>query len=441
MSYSGTLFDFEQKRPIVQTESVLKTNATESSLPPPTAREPVSVSELTRQIKDAMAQPPFLDILVTGQISNLSQPRSGHVYLTLKDDEAQLPAVIWKSAAMKIAFKMQNGIDVLCRGRLDVYPPQGKYQLVVTKIEEKGLGSLEKQFRRLYEKLSAEGLFDPVQKKPLPKSLRRVAVITSPTGAAIRDFLQVLGRRARHVDVLLVPVRVQGDEAAQEMAEAIERVNQLQNSFRTKTPIDAIVLTRGGGSMEDLWAFNEEVLVRAVAASELPIVSGVGHEIDVTLCDLAADIRALTPSEAAERLTLPDEERRKQMMQCRTIINQSLQRYLRSRQDVLRRLSSQAAFSQPERLWENRQQTLDLLEKQVQRAAKNRIELTRNKLENLGATLQALNPRAILQRGYSLTFLQNGKPLQSVTEIAPGSIIRTVLSDGELESVVREAAQ
>ena len=264
-----------------------------------TEQQPLSVSQLTAQVKDLL-EGSFPSVWVEGEISNLSRPQSGHCYLSIKDERAQLRAVLWRGTAERLPVKLVDGMEVICQGGLDVYAPRGSYQLVIRKVLPKGEGGLQKALRRLRDKLSAEGLFDKSQKKPLPRFPRRIAVVTSPTGAAIHDFLQVLQRRWRHADVLLVPVRVQGSDAAAEIATAIEQVNLLRE------PVDVIVVGRGGGSLEDLWAFNEEPLVRAIYASKIPVISAVGHEIDVTLADLVADIRALTPSEAAE-LVVPDE--------------------------------------------------------------------------------------------------------------------------------------
>ena len=253
----------------------------------------LTVTEVTEQIKELL-ETSFPNVWIEGEISNFSRPRSGHCYLTLKDDEAQLPAVIWRSTASRLRFDLHDGLEVVCLGHLDVYPPRGRYQLIVREIEPKGIGALELAFRQLRDKLAKEGLFEPGYKKPLPAFSRRIAVVTSATGAAIRDFLEVLRRRWRGADVWIVPVRVQGEGAAEEIAAALEDVNRLADRP------DCIVVTRGGGSLEDLWAFNEEVVVRAIFASKIPVVSAIGHEIDVTLSDLVADVRALTPSEAAE---------------------------------------------------------------------------------------------------------------------------------------------
>ena len=260
----------------------------------------MSVSELTGQIKDLL-EGSFPQVWVTGEISNCARPRSGHCYLTLKDGQAQLPAVIWRPTMARLRFELHDGLEVICRGNLGVYPPQGKYQLIVQEIQPKGIGRLELALRQLRQKLAQEGLFDPARKRPLPRFVRKIAVVTSPSGAAIRDFLEVL-RRWRGTDVLVVPVRVQGEGAAEEIAAAIQQVNRL------RWPIDCLVVTRGGGSLEDLWAFNEEIVCRAIYHSRIPVISAIGHEIDVTLSDLVADVRALTPSEAAERIAPAAEE-------------------------------------------------------------------------------------------------------------------------------------
>ena len=260
-----------------------------------------SVYDLTARIKDSL-ESGFRSVWVGGEISNFSRPQSGHCYFTLKDDRAQIRAVVWRTAASRLKFDLHDGLEVICQGDLEVYAPRGTYQLVARKIEPRGIGALELALRKLKARLEAEGLFDPRRKRPLPKFPRRVAFVTSPTGAAIRDFLEVLRRRWKGVDVLVVPTRVQGEGAAREIAAAIELVNRLSDS------VDCLVVGRGGGSLEDLWAFNEEPVVRAIHASRIPVVSAVGHEIDIALADLVADVRALTPSEAAELVVPAAEE-------------------------------------------------------------------------------------------------------------------------------------
>ena len=252
----------------------------------PLPETPLSVAELTGHIK-AVLEGAFPAVWVVGEVSDMARPRSGHVYLTLKDDQSQIRAVIWRGVASRLNFDLADGQKVLCRGDIDVYSPRGSYQLVIRQIEPRGEGALQRRLRLLQRKLAAEGLFAPEYKKPLPPFPQRIAVITSPTGAAIRDFLEVVRSRWQGTQILIVPVRVQGEGAAKEIAQAIETVNRIEPNH------DTIVVTRGGGSMEDLWCFNEESVVRAIFASRIPVVSAVGHEIDVTLSDLVADVSRL----------------------------------------------------------------------------------------------------------------------------------------------------
>ena len=260
-------------------------------------RKLLSISELTNQIKDYL-QSRFSAVWVAGEVSDLARPPSGHVYMTLKDGNAQIKAVMWRTAAQRLKFPIEDGMEILCHGEIDIYPPRGTYQLIVRQIELRGEGAAQRALRMLQEKLRQEGLFDADHKKRLPKFPRRVAVVTSPTGAAIRDFLEVARRRWRGAEICVIPARVQGAESAAEVVRGIKLANKSSLDF------DLLVVTRGGGSMEDLQSFNSESVCRAIFASRVPIISAVGHEIDVTLSDLVADVRGLTPSEAAE-LALP----------------------------------------------------------------------------------------------------------------------------------------
>src|SRR5262249_20049606 len=254
----------------------------------------LSIGELTRQGK-GLIEGEFPEIWVSGEVSNLGGPSSGHLYLTLKDSEAQLRTVIYRGIALRLKFDLKDGVEVIARGRLNVYVPRGEYQLSVEQLQPKGIGPLELAFQQLREKLFVKGYFDPKRKKRLPRFPRRVVLVTSPTGAAVRDMLEVLGRRWPAAEVWVCPVPVQGDGAGLKIAEAIGRLNRLRE-------IDVMIVGRGGGSLEDLWAFNEECVAQAIFASHIPVVSGVGHETDHTIADMVADVRALTPTEAAERV-------------------------------------------------------------------------------------------------------------------------------------------
>ena len=254
-----------------------------------------SVSEVTSRVKEHV-ESRFADVWVAGEVSNLTRASSGHIYLSLKDETALLRAVVWRGTVSQLAIEPADGLQVVCHGRIEVYPPRGTYQLTIDRLHAVGTGALEAALRRLHARLDAEGLFAPGRKRPLPAFPRRIALVTSPTGAAIADFLECLFGRWRGSEVIVVPSRVQGAGAAEELATA------LATAARLVPAVDCIALVRGGGSLEDLWSFNEEVLVRAIAAAPIPVVCGVGHEIDVTLADLAADVRALTPTDAAARV-------------------------------------------------------------------------------------------------------------------------------------------
>ena len=398
----------------------------------PRTGEPLvfSISQLTAQIKDLLEMA-FPAVWVSGEISNFSRPRSGHCYLTLKDQEAQIGAVIWRTTAQAVPFELHDGLEVLCQGGVGVYPPHGKYQFIIRQIEPKGMGALELALRQLRDKLAREGLFDPGRKRPLPRFARRIAVITSPTGAAIRDFLEVLRRRWSGADVLIVPVRVQGPGAGQEIAAALEQVNRLTDS------IDCIVVTRGGGSLEDLWAFNEEVVVRAIHASRLPVVSAVGHEIDITLADLVADVRALTPSEAAERVAPAATEVAQLLEQYQRRLAAALRGRAGEARQRLEHLAAHRVFRCPTERLHEAARHLDELETRTQRAMRVQLRQSQRQTEAMAARLESLSPLAVLGRGYSITQRQaDGRVLKSTEDLALGDALRTRLAQGEVISRV-----
>ncbi len=399
--------------------------------PPASPESSLTVSQLTAHIKELL-EAAFPVVWVRGEVSGLARPRSGHVYLTLKDDRAQIRAVLWRSVAGRLRFDLADGQEVLCRGNLGVYAPRGEYQLVVQRIEPAGMGALELALRQLREKLQREGLFDPARKRPLPQFARRIVVVTSPTGAAVRDFLQVLDRRWRGADVLIIPTRVQGHGASGEIAAAVRAASRLN-------PVpDCLVVARGGGSLEDLWAFNEEPVVRAVAASAVPVVSAVGHEIDVTLCDLAADVRALTPSQAAELLAPDAAELRAALSQMRRRLAAALRGRLADGRARLRAIKASAVFRRPRGLIEDRARLLDELEQRAARAARQRLDRARQCTEKLAARLDALSPLAVLARGYSVTQRADGAVVRSARELAPDDAITTRFAQGRAVSRVAE---
>jgi exodeoxyribonuclease VII large subunit len=390
----------------------------------------LSVSDLTEQIKELL-EGALPAVWVAGEISNFSRPQSGHCYFTLKDERAQIRGVMWRTAASRLRFDLEDGLEVICHGSLEVYAPRGTYQLVVRQIEPRGVGALELALRKLRERLGAEGLFAAERKRPLPRFPRKIAVVSSPTGAAIRDFLEVLRRRWRGVDVLIVPVRVQGEGAGREIALAIEAVNRLVE------PIDCLVVTRGGGSLEDLWAFNEEVVVRAIHASRIPVVSAIGHEIDVTLSDLVADVRALTPSEAAERIAPAAEEIAARLRaQQQRLVNALRHRALaaRARLDVIR---GRRAFRRPFDRVHALTQRLDELSNQLTRDIRQRVAQARREVDTRVAHLESLSPLAVLARGYSVTLRRaDGQLIRDAQQLAPGDELLTRFAAGEAVSRV-----
>lgn len=387
----------------------------------------LTVSALTLLIKEVV-EGSFPLVWVSGEISNFSRPQSGHCYLTLKDDQAQIRAVIWRGTAATIRCDLHDGLEVICRGHLDLYAPRGSYQLVIDELQPKGIGALEQALRRLREKLTAEGLFERGRKRPIPAFPRRIAVVTSPTGAAIRDFLQVLSRRWRGCDVLIVPVRVQGVGSAEEIARAIATVNRLL------TPIDVLVVARGGGSLEDLWAFNEEAVVRAIAGSRIPVVSGVGHEIDVTLADLAADLRALTPSEAAERVVPATDDIRAKLVSRQQQMAAALRNRVGTARRQLESLADRRVLRKPfDRLRELEQQ-LDQWSVRAERAARQRVANARQCATGLSARLESLSPLGVLSRGYTLTTHADGRLIGGIDQLAIGDQITTRFARGQAVS-------
>lgn len=392
----------------------------------------LSVTDLTLAIKGTLEQN-FTSVWVGGEISDLSRPQSGHVYFTLKDEGAQIKAILWRTAAQRLGFDVTDGLDVIVRGDIDVYPPRGNYQLIVRHLEPLGLGALQLAFKRLHEKLAAEGLFDPRHKKPLPRFPRRIAFVTSPTGAAIRDFLEVLRRRWQGIEVLIVPVRVQGAGAAEEIARGIQIANRI-----TPAP-DVLVVGRGGGSIEDLWCFNEEPVVRAIFASRIPVVSAVGHEIDVTLADLVADVRALTPTEAAERIVPSSDEIQALLRSQQERLAHSLRMQAQQARARLDALAHRRIFLRPfDRVQQLTERTHELGER-AERAIRLRVSRSRERIASLAGHLEGLSPLSVLSRGYSVTTrADTGELVRDAADVQPGDRITTRLATGQILSRVEE---
>ncbi|HUG89548.1 MAG TPA: exodeoxyribonuclease VII large subunit [Planctomycetaceae bacterium] len=392
----------------------------------------LSVSELSRQLKN-LVEASFPEVAVIGEISNLSRAASGHVYLTLKDDTAQIRAVLWRRAAERIRFEMHDGLEVVAIGPVEVYPPRGQYQLVVEELIPRGMGPLELAFRQLQLKLAAEGLFAPERKRPLPRFPRRIALVTSPTGAAVRDLLKVITRRWKAAAIVVIPVAVQGEGAGREIAAALRRVHQIPG-------VDVVVTGRGGGSLEDLWAFNEELVARAIADCRVPVVCGVGHEVDVTIADLVADVRAATPSQAGELVVPLESEVRGELRRLGERLRTALDSQTGRARLRLDALASRTVFTRPFAALANRTASLDDLSARLGQAVRNRMARERQRAESLSRSLDALSPLKVLGRGYSITRrFDTGAIVRSARDVAAGESVETLLAAGRLISRVERA--
>ncbi len=391
-----------------------------------------TVFQLTNGIQNLLGTV-FSDVRVCGEITDLKQSGMGHCYFLLKDESAQLSAVLWNRLRSK-DFELRDGMEVVCAGKIEVYPPRGNYQLIVQSIEPKGLGALEQEFLKLKQRLTSEGLFDLSHKKRIPKKIQRVGVVTSPSGAAIHDFLQVLKRRWCSVDVCVFPSAVQGAGAAETLAAGVEFFNQKAG----RLGIDCIVLTRGGGSMEDLWEFNSERLVRAIYNSELPVISAVGHEIDVTLCDLAADQRALTPSEAAEIISPNVQDVAQRLRTASARLKIAVQNCAARSEAQLKRLEMSPVFRFPYRNISEKVQSVDGLEETLRSRFAANFRFLETQMTAQAARLEALSPLNVLTRGYSVTQNASGNILFSSQNLSVGERIHTKFASGECFSRIDE---
>ena len=394
----------------------------------------VTVSQLNTYIRSRMEEDPALQSLfVVGEISNFTDHyRSGHLYLSLKDEKSVIRAVMFVQYARRLRFRPEDGMKVIARGHVGVYEANGQYQLYIEDMQPDGLGALNLAFEQLKQKLEKEGLFAQERKKPLPKYPERIGVITSPTGAAVQDITIILARRFPLAEIVFCPVLVQGEGAAPQIVKALEEMNRRQAA-------DVIILGRGGGSLEDLWAFNEESVARAVAASQIPVISAVGHETDFTICDFAADCRAATPSAAAE-LAVPDQLALKASLLSveGSLVRQVLGILERSRQR-LDELVGRSPLMQPQKLFGEPANRLQQLQEALERAARGAVSEKRHAFSLQAEKLQALSPLAVLGRGYSIAE-KEGALLKSVKEVLPGDTIRAHLRDGYMDCTVQKKA-
>ena len=389
----------------------------------------LSVTELTRQLKE-LVEANFPEVQVTGEISNLTRAASGHVYFTLKDQDAQLRAVAWRGTASRLRFDLHDGLEVVATGGVEVYAARGSYQLIVRDLQPRGMGALELAFRQLQEKLSAEGLFAPDRKRPIPRLPRRIALVTSPTGAAVRDMLQVITRRWPPADIVILPVAVQGEGAARQIAGALNMVGSIPD-------VDVVITGRGGGSLEDLWAFNEEIVARAIAACTVPVIAAVGHETDVSIADLVADRRALTPSEAGELVVPRLSDVVMGLNAARDRMVSALKRRARSARVELSAISHRSVFRRPyQRVFELANQ-LDELDGRMRRAMRRQLGHARQRLGQQAETMEAFSPLKVLQRGYSMTTRQSDSMIvKRCSEVSVGDELVTRLADGKIISRV-----
>lgn len=388
--------------------------------------EPISVTALNQYVKGLLDRDRLLgQVYVCGEVSNYKRYPSGHHYFSLKDAESSIRCVLFRGNAASLRFQPENGMKVVVSGRVSVYPRDGAYQLYCTRMTPDGVGELALAFEQLKNKLHRAGLFDPARKQPLPAYPKRIALVTSPAGAAVRDMIRILGARWPMAEVLVVPVRVQGEEAAGEIAAALDLVNAMDLA-------DLIITGRGGGSMEDLWAFNEEIVAQAIFRSRLPVISAVGHEPDVTISDYVADRRASTPSNAAE-LAVPDQEELRQTLDhLYHRLDRAMDRRLRERQDALARLGSSPFLRSPLQAVREKRMALDLCRQRLSRAMERKTGETRQTIGRLAAALDALSPFKVLGRGYAISYTEDGAVLTSVRQAKAGDPVDLRVSDGTL---------
>jgi exodeoxyribonuclease VII large subunit len=381
----------------------------------------LTVTQLTSRIK-SLLEGSFPDVWIEGELSNLSIPQSGHAYFTLKDKQSQVRAVLFRSSHRFLKFTLEHGMQVVCRGRVSVYEPRGEYQLILDYIEPKGVGALQLAFEQLKARLEKEGLFDLDRKKTLPVLPRRIGIITSPSGAAIRDILRVIQRRHPKMQILIYPVPVQGVEAAPALVEGLRYFNREQNA-------DVLIIGRGGGSLEDLWAFNEEAVARAIYASELPVISAVGHDTDYTIADFVSDLRAPTPSAAAEMVVESEENFRVSIGTLESRLVRSIRQFLEQARSSVR--ENMRILGDPRRRLEQFSQRLDDLVHRMALEIGHLVRRDRAHLVALAAGLDHLNPLAILARGYSITRNHpSGAVLKDASEIKRGDYLSTKLFNG-----------
>ena len=396
----------------------------------PNQEKVLTVSQISYQIRSSL-ESQFSSVWIRGELSNFKAHSSGHWYFSLKDEQAQIKAVMFRGQNQKISFRPQTGEEVLVRGQLSVYPPRGDYQILCYEIELVGSGLLQKQFEEIKRKLKEEGLFDSSRKKPLPRFPRHVVLITSESGAAVRDILNILKRRFRSVQLTLIPALVQGDQAPESLLKAL--------ADSKKIPADVLIIGRGGGSMEDLWAFNDEALARAVANHPIPVISAVGHEVDFTICDFSADLRAPTPSAAAELVVQNREDLLDQIHQQRKYFVQNIKLQLSFLKDKLSSL--QKALIHPQRAIQDFSQRLDESSLRFYQSIQNAMKNFRQKLDQKERILLAVDPKKVMERGFSIVTDSQGALLSSSDSLKPKEKIHIDFFEGQALAEVLKTDQ
>ena len=392
----------------------------------------LSITEINEYIRGKMDRDPLLgNVAVRGEISNYKLYPSGHHYFTMKDENSALKCVMFKGNAFRLRFRPENGMKVIATGNISVFPRDGAYQLYCTSLTIDGIGDLHVAFEQLKKKLEAQGLFDPAHKKPIPQYPQTIGIITSAAGAAVHDMIRILHKRYPLSKVRLLPVRVQGAEAPGEIAAAIAYANYYQLA-------DVLIVGRGGGSIEDLWAFNEEIVAQAIFHSDIPVISAVGHEPDVTISDYVADLRAATPSNAAE-LAVPDQDTLRQTLDSmEETMSAALLRQIRAARNHLHALSSASVLKGPNAYIENRRQTIRLLQSKLLSGYNKQLFNKKQNFLTQVSKLDAMSPLKVLTRGYSVTQLENGEVITSCKQVRDNDLISVTVSDGMIRAVVKE---
>ncbi len=395
-------------------------------------RKIYKVSEINKIAKNLLEEE-FPEIWLEGEISNFTLHSSGHLYFSLKDEDAQINAIMYKWQAGQLEFVPENGMKVIAQGKISVFVKGGRYQIIVYGLKPIGIGALQQAFEQLKRKLEKEGLFDKARKRPIPMLPQKIGIVTSPTGAAIRDILNIIERRFANVHILVHPVRVQGDRAAGEIAEAIAYVNERFPS------LDVLIVGRGGGSLEDLWPFNREIVARAIYNSRIPVISAVGHEVDYTIADFVADLRASTPSAAAELVVTNKIELEKKILLLTSKIKLSMKHELDELTSQYRRLVDSRIFLHPEELYSQFQQEIDYYLEKITSKCAYFLDFQKERLNSIAGKLNVLSPLNILARGYSIAYkLPENEILKSISQVTMKDKVKVKLHRGEIICTVEE---